>query len=161
MGMGYWVISLMVIDLVFMAGVLYFLSTRSAGEASMPDSAAAVAAADPGAYPLNLIEELKSELEAVKRSSAEFEKKQQSLESYEKTIRDRRRSLDRMINEADKSIDDIRSSGPADSPQRTDDIYKRAMDMLGRGTSVDRVMNTLGIVEGEAELISALSSYRA
>ncbi len=159
MGMGYWIVSLMAIDLVFMAGVLYFLSTRPTGPVSMPDSAGA--AADSGAYPLNLIEELKSELEAVKRSSAEFEKKQQSLEGYEKTIRDRRKSLDRMIKEADKSIDDIRYSPPAAAQPRTDDIYKRAMDMLNKGTSVDRVMKTLGIVEGEAELISALSSYRA
>ena len=158
--MGYWVISLMALDLVFMAGVLYLLSNRSKAVASTPPLADS--AADSAVYPLELMEELKSELEAVKKSSAEFEKKQQSLESYEKTIRERRKRLDRMIKEADKSIDDACYGAPASNrgPQKMDLVYKRAMEMLDRGTSVDSVMNTLGIVEGEAELISALSSYR-
>ncbi len=151
--MGYWVISLMALDLVFMAGVLYLLSIRFKADSSTHSSDTA----DPAAYPLELVKELKSELEAVKRSSAEFEKKQESLE---KSIRSRRKSLDRLIKEADKSIYDTRSSGGAAVPQKTDLVYKKAMDMLDRGTSVDSVMSTLGIVEGEAELISALNSYR-
>ncbi len=158
--MGYWVISLMALDLVFMAGVLYLLATR--GKSIVAGPGLAAAAADPPVYPLGLMEELKGELEAVKKNSAEFEKKQQSLESYEKTIRERRRSLDRMIKEADKSIDDARYTAPPQTsePRKTDLVYKRAMEMLDKGTSVASVMNTLGIVEGEAELISALNGYR-
>lgn len=113
--------------------------------------------AGPGAEPGVLIAELKDELVAVKRRSAEFEKKQEVLEDYEKTIRDRRRSLDRMIREVDKSIEDIRYSAGS---LTTDDVYKRAMEMIGKGTPVDRVMKSLGIQEGEAELIFALNSYR-
>ena len=159
--MSYWVISLMALDLVFMAGVLYLLATRGKSIVAGP-GLDATAAADPPVYPLELMEELKGELETVKKSSVELEKKQQSLESYEKTIRSRRKSLDRMIKEADKSIDDAGYEAPARTPppQKTDLVYKRAMEMLDKGTSVDSVMNTLGIVGGEAELISALSSYR-
>ncbi len=158
--MGYWVIALMAIDLVFMAGVLYLFSTRSKTEIAAPSSDTPVA--EPNAYPLELIEELKSEIEAVKRSSAEFEKKQQSLEGYEKSIRSRSRSLDRLIKDADSFIDDSRYAAELKprAPQKTDLVYKKAMEMLDRGTSMTSVMNTLGIVEGEAELISALSSYK-
>lgn len=156
--MGYWTLSLLALDVVFMAGVLYMLSGRGSGiTGALVSGGGGCEDAGPGVEPGVLIAELKDELDAVKRRSAEFEKKQGVLEDYEKTIRDRRRSLDRMIREVDKSIEDIRYSA---GPLNTDDVYKRAMEMIGKGTSVDRVMKSLGIQEGEAELIFALNSYR-
>ncbi len=156
--MGYWTLTLLALDVVFMVGVLYMLSGRGS---RITDALVSMGGgrqdAGPGAEPRVLIKELKDELNAVKRTSAQFEKKQAVMDDYERTMRDRRRSLDRMIREVDKSIEDIRcSSGLLD----TDDVYKRAMEMIGKGTSVDRVMKSLGIQEGEAELIFALNSYR-
>ncbi len=154
--MGYWTLTLLALDVVFMAGVLYMLSGRGS---RLTDALVSGGRRDagPGAEPGILIGELKDELDAVKRTSAQFKEKQVVLEDYERTVMDRGRSLDRMIKEVDKSIEDIRcSSGLRD----TDDVYKRAMEMVGKGIPVDRVMKSLGILEGEAELISALDSYR-
>ncbi len=154
--MSYWTLTLLALDVVFMAGVLYMLSGRGSRITGALVSMERQGAG-PGAEPGILIGELKDELDAVKRTSAQFKKKQALLEDFEKTIRDRGRSLDRMIKKVDESIEDARySSGPRD----TDDVYKRAMDMIGKGAPVDSVMKSLGIQEGEAELISALSSYR-
>jgi hypothetical protein len=156
--MGYWTLTLLALDVVFMAGVLYMLSGRGSRITdALVSGGGGRQEAGPGAEPRVLIKELKDELDAVKRTSAQFEKKQAVLEDYEITIRDRRRSLDRMIREVDKSVEDIRCSS---RDRDRDDVYKRAMEMIGKGTSVDRVMKSLGILEGEAELISALNSYR-
>ncbi len=154
--MDYWTLTLLALDLVFMAGVLYMLSGRGSGITGALVSGGR-RDAEPDASSGVLIGELKDELDAAKRTSAQFKKKQAALDDYEKTIRDRGRSLDRMIKEVDKSIEDIRfSSGSRD----TEDLYKKAMEMVSKGIPVDRVMKSLGILEGEAELISALDSYR-
>jgi hypothetical protein len=154
--MGYWTLTLLALDVVFMAGVLYMLSGRGSG---ITDALVSRGSQDagPGASSSVLIGELKDELDAVKKTSAQFKKKQAVLEDYERTIRDRGRSLDRMIKKVDESIDDARYLSGV---RETDDVYKRAMEMMGNGAPVGMVIKNLGIQRGEAELISALNSYR-
>lgn len=145
--MELWVIVLSAVDLALMGGILYIMARKKTAERP---------AFEP-AVPLDQVMELKSELTGIKRLSAELERKKAAFERHESIISERTRRLDAAVRQAEDSAKKLEALYVS---ERNDDMYSKAVRMLKSGTPADEVVKSLGLLNGEVELISSLNNYR-
>ncbi|MEK7773963.1 MAG: hypothetical protein AAB307_06400 [Deltaproteobacteria bacterium] len=152
--MDFSIIALFGADMILMAGVFYALmrsrEKKSEGIVCAQTDGAAVEAG-------LLTQELKEEISGLRKVMAELEKRRTSFELYENDIERKGKKLDAMIKRAE---DAARDAEAASSSRLSEDVYLKATKMMKKGMNPDDVKNSLGLLNGEAELVSALRNYR-
>lgn len=141
--MGLWAIVLLVIDMVLMGSIFYILVFRKPLVPGIVNSVTDAAVS----------KELILELAAVKKLASNLDAKSVELREYEKRLKEKQRSLDEMLRSAQETVSLIESSG-GDAKQ---DVYSKAVRMLRTGTTAEETARSLGLLNGEAELLSALN----
>lgn len=138
--MVFWGAILLLINLAFMGGVLYIIFFKRPLRTSQ------------GApkVPLELIKRLHDELAEVKGVARKLETRDADLSKYEKGLKERQAVLEELIRKAKAS---------ALHPQKEghDDVYSKAFRMLKSGVPAGEIARSLGLLRGEAELLSALN----
>lgn len=148
------IIALFVADILLMAGIIYVLM-RSRGKRA-ETSAGAQANAE-SAEPPPFTQVLKDEMTSLRNLAAELEKREAAIGLYENDIEQKRKRLDAIIKKAEKAAGDMEASSAS---RLSDDVYLKAMKMMSKGLDPEDVKNSLGLLNGEAELVSALKNYR-
>lgn len=149
--MDLWAIILLAIDLSLMGGALFIILRRNkAHKASAPQNTLAVQSTP-------LVIELKNELAAVRALAAELHKKKSEMDDYEKGLRERHKKFEGIISHAEAAAKNIELLY---LDRKTDDSYARAIKMLKTGKSSDEIVKSLGLPDGEVELLSSISNYR-
>ncbi|MBI5468722.1 MAG: DUF2802 domain-containing protein [Deltaproteobacteria bacterium] len=154
--MAAWWIVFLAFDIALMGAVFYILVFRKnrSRPAAHPVTAKAPAVKDPAP---SILMELKEELVSVRKTAADLEKKRIELDAFDRGLRERYIRLDEMLKKAAESAKDteVIREGRA-----SEDTYRKAVKMLRMGHHVEDVVKNLGILNGEAELISAINDYR-
>lgn len=156
--MSVWALVLLGVDLLLMGAIIYLLlnpgnlPANSIVRSLMKRDAVKEA---PGA---GVITELTEELSRVKKFAAELEKKQKDLDIHGRVLAEQDRKLDRLISEASKPAKKMDAGTPAHG---NEELYSKATRMMKAGIPVEEVIRSLGIMRGEAELLSTLSGMRS
>ncbi len=145
--MELWVIVLSAVDLALMGGILYIIASKKIVQRPDPQSAPS----------RDQIKELESEITGIKRLSTELEKKKAVFERHEQTMDERTRRLDAAVKQAEDSAKKLKALYVS---ERNEDMYSKAVHMLKAGTPADEVVRSLGLLNGEVDLISSLNNYR-
>ena len=148
------IIALFGADMALMAGVFYVLMR------SREKKSEGIVTAQPDGPTVEaglLTQELKEEISGLRVIIAELEKRRTACELYENDIEQKRKKLDAIIKRAEDAAKDIEA---ASSSRLSDDVYLKAMKMMKKGMNPDDVKRSLGLLNGEAELVSALRNYR-
>lgn len=153
--MFWWTIALFVIDMGLMAAILYILAGRRPAFAH-PGAEGLDEGQRHSSAPAELIERLKKELGSVRLVKKELDRKIHSLDSYEDALKGREKELKDLIMRARKT-----EGGRADDQRKQAEIYRAAIRMAGEGRSVEDIVKSLGMLRGEAELISSLKSFNS
>ncbi|MBI5237663.1 MAG: DUF2802 domain-containing protein [Deltaproteobacteria bacterium] len=158
--MFYWGIALLAIDAALLAGILYVIIVR--GGVKLSGTALNRQGGIDSPYKSEaalLMEEMKKEFFGIRKNAAELERKWVDLDGYERIFDDRLKKIDSAIK---KSEDHRReaASRPASAHPASGDAYSRAVRLLENGISAEEVIERLGLLKGEAELITALNSYK-
>jgi uncharacterized protein DUF2802 len=157
-----WIVFL-ALDIVLMGGAYYFLSrgkkANPAAESAHSDDSGK--RAEENAAAASVLAELKEELAEVRKTSAYLEKKRAQFEVFERSLHEKNARLEELIRKAEESAVKIELT---ESDIVEDDIevdtYSRAAKMLSKGVPVEDVVKDLGILSGEARLLSSLNAYR-
>lgn len=147
--MDFWAIILLAINISFMGGILYIFRKKKTGLAKK-----LIMRPDTGSDPLT--DELKRGLREVKLLTAGLNRQRLELEDYERVVKESQRRLESIIKEAEaagRKLDLMQS-------ERRDESYSRAMGLIKNGVPADEVTSRLGLLNGEMELITALSSIK-
>lgn len=149
------IIALFVADVILMAGIIYVL-LRSRGKGAE----AAVEAQDGGtaAGAPRFTQALDDEMSGLTDRAAELEKREAAIGLYENDIEQKRKRLDAIIKKAEEAAKYVEAAGAS---RLSDDVYLKAMKMMNKGMDPEDVKRSLGLLNGEAELVSALRNYRA
>lgn len=147
--MELWVIVLSAVDIALMGGILYIMSGKKTQQRLAPESTTVPA--------FDQVRELQSELSGIKTLSAELERKKAAFERHENTINERTRRLDAIVKQAEDSARKLEALYVS---ERNEDMYSKAVRMLKSGTPADEIVRSLGLLNGEVELISSLNNYR-
>ncbi|MBI2413291.1 MAG: DUF2802 domain-containing protein [Deltaproteobacteria bacterium] len=147
--MELWVIVLSAVDIALMGGILYIMSGKKTRQRLAPESTTVPA--------FDQVRELQSELSGIKTLSAELERKKAAFERHENTINERTRRLDAIVKQAEDSARKLEALYVS---ERNEDMYSKAVRMLKSGTPADEIVRSLGLLNGEVELISSLNNYR-
>lgn len=99
--------------------------------------------------PIELIQRLNEELTEVKGVAKKLETKSVDLSMYENGLKERQAVLEDLIMKAKASTVSPRQEGH-------DDIYSKAFRMLKSGVPAGEIARSLGLLRGEAELLSSL-----
>ncbi|MBI5454772.1 MAG: DUF2802 domain-containing protein [Deltaproteobacteria bacterium] len=145
--MELWVIVLSAVDLALMGGILYIIAGKKTQQRPGPESAPS----------RDHIKELESEITGIKRLSSELERKKAVFERHENTMDERTRRLDAAVKQAEDSAKKLEALYVS---ERNEDMYSKAVRMLKSGTPADEVVRSLGLLNGEVDLISSLNNYR-
>lgn len=138
--MVFWGVILLLINLAFMAGVLYIVFFKR--PLKIAEGAPAV--------PLELIHKLNDELTEIKGVAKMLETKNVDLSRYENGLKERQAVLEDLIRKAKASSADQQKEG-------RDDVYSKAFRMLKSGVPAGEIARSLGLLRGEAELLSSLN----
>lgn len=138
--MVFWGAVLLMINLAFMAGVLYIIFFKK--PLKMSQGAPVV--------PTELIKRLSDELTEVKGVARKLETRDADLSKYENGLRERQLVLEELITKAKASATHQHKEGH-------DDVYSKAFRMLKSGVPAGEIARSLGLLRGEAELLSALN----
>lgn len=151
-----WWIVFLAFDVALMGAIFYIMAFRKNTFRGYASDAASGPQTLKGATP-SILMELKSELAAARKTVSELEKKRAELDAFDGTLRGRYLKLDEMLEKAAESSKEIEVIRDAHA---SEDTYYKAMKLLRLGLPVDEVAKDLGILKGEAELISAINDYR-
>lgn len=99
--------------------------------------------------PIELIQRLNNELTEVKGVAKKLETRSVDLSMYENGLKERQAVLEDLIVKAKASAGGPRQDG-------NDDIYSKAFRMLKSGVPAGEIARSLGLLRGEAELLSSL-----
>lgn len=162
--MDTWGILLLSIDLVLMAGIIIILakgrvpvlgSLVTSGEGSGTGAVESLRA------------ELAAELEAARRASEELELSKRECEKYKKDLKEKNNVLVRLIGQARmkspaKDTLTLDPEGPKGQEEThpDEDLYRKAARMCTMGTSPEKIAESLGMLAGEAELVSSINDFR-
>lgn len=154
--MAAWCIVFLAFDIVLVGAFFYILAFRkNRSRPAGPSTTAKVPAVkDPAP---SILMELKEELVSVRKTAAGLEKKRIELDAFDRGLREKYIKLDEMLKKAAESAKDIETIREGRS---SEDTYSKAMKMLRMGHRVEDVVKNLGILNGEAKLISAINDYR-
>lgn len=145
-------ISLITINLVLMAVVFALVLALRKGAFSRP--ASVVQNID-----VETVEaignELRGELKSIRRLIASLDVKGRELDEREARVRSMEARVESIVKKGDECVKDLTllASDEADS-------YVKAIKMLKLGVPKDDVAKRLGLLSGEAELISSLDCIR-
>ncbi|MBI5345075.1 MAG: DUF2802 domain-containing protein [Deltaproteobacteria bacterium] len=102
---------------------------------------------------------MKKEFSIIRKNAAELERKWIDLDGYERIFDDRLKKLDGAIKKSGEHRPQA-APYPASAHTASGDAYSRAVRLLENGISAGEVIERLGLLKGEAELITALNSYK-
>jgi len=154
--MADWWALFLALDIV-LAGALYYVIAFRRGSRARLAWTAGVKTPVAKETESDLMKSLKSELDSVNRSVAALDRKKAKFEEYEKELRDRLVKLDDTLKRAESDVNELEAKRQAGADG---DRYRKAGKMLKMGLPVEEVVKDLGILKGEAELISAINEYR-
>jgi hypothetical protein len=139
--MLFWGLILLVVNLALAGSILYIMLFRKPVTRSQGASAAVQE---------ELVMKLNDGLSEVKTVFEKLETRSMDLSKYENGLKERQMVLEDLIKKARAS---------ADSSQRashSEDVYSRALKMLKSGVPAGEIALSLGLLSGEAELLSSL-----
>lgn len=145
--MELWVIVLSAVDLALMGGILFIMARKKTVQRPDPQPAPS----------RDHFKELETEITGIKRLSTELERKKAAFERHEHTMDERTRRLDAIVAQAEGSAKKLEALYMS---ERNDDMYSKAVRMLKAGTPADEVVRSLGLLNGEVDLIASLNNYR-
>ncbi|MBI5643126.1 MAG: DUF2802 domain-containing protein [Deltaproteobacteria bacterium] len=152
--MELWVVVLSVVDIAIMGGIFFIMAGRRTKFADNLVKGSSESRSDASTA---LILSLKDEIAGVKRLYAELEKKKLDLDWNERALVEKNVRLDSLIRQADEGAKKIEALYVN---QKSDEAYSKAVRMLKTGIPANEVIQNLGLLNGEVELISALNNYR-
>ncbi|HXI10414.1 MAG TPA: DUF2802 domain-containing protein [Thermodesulfobacteriota bacterium] len=150
-----WIVFL-AFDVALLGAIFYILAFRKSASRRFAPDVASGSEARNGAAP-SILMELKTELAAARKTVSELEKKRVELDAFERMLRERYSKLDEILKKAAESAKEVEVIRDG---RASEDTYYKAMKLLRLGLPVDEVVKNLGILKGEAELISAINDYR-
>lgn len=133
--MIFWGLILLMVNLAFLAGIVYIVFfkrplARAQGAPSVP---------------IDLLARLGDELKEVRGVARRLETRSADLTRYEAGLRQTEARLDELMRKAS-------ATGGA----RDEDIHSRALSMLKSGVPAQEIARSLGLLKGEAELLTSL-----
>lgn len=147
-----WGLILLCIDLALMGAVLYIISTR---RKTLNET---ITKAEKNiSYSHALVAELKEGLKEVRQGCARLDKRSSELADFESSLLEKQKRLEDAIRKAEetaKNIDLLYAN------HLKDDNYTKAMRLIKMGIPGEEVTKNLGLLNGELELISAISEYK-
>ncbi len=150
-----WIVFL-AFDIALLGAVLYIMAFRKNASRRFAPDVASGSETRKEATP-SILMELKTELAAARKTVSELEKKRGELDAFDRMLRERYSKLDEVLKKAAESAKEIEVIRDG---RASEDTYYKAMKLLRLGLPVDEVVRNLGILKGEAELISAINDYR-
>lgn len=139
--MWLWAVILLVIDMALMGGILYIvLFRKKVARPALPQAEAIDAA------------EIKNELKAVKRAASRLEARSEEFERLGAGLKERQAALEALLRKAG-------AAQRADGAHQADDedVYAKAVRMLRSGVPESEIARSLGLLKGEAQLLTALN----
>ncbi|OGP15048.1 MAG: hypothetical protein A2052_05075 [Deltaproteobacteria bacterium GWA2_54_12] len=136
-----WGVILLIVNLVLIGFIFYIILFRK--------SVARTQGA-PAAIQDELAKKLNDGLSEVKTVFEKLETRSMDLSRYENGLRERQAILEELIVKAKASVNSPRREAQAE------DIYSKALKMLKSGVPAGEIARSLGLLSGEAELLSSL-----
>lgn len=130
-----WAVILLAVNVAFMSGILYILLFRRGAMSRTPDLAAADAR----------LAGLKNELDVVRRTASKLGV---DFECYASKLSEQQAEIEEMIGK-------VQAAGRAEELHR-EDVYSKAVLMHRSGVPASDVAKSLGLLNGEAELLFSL-----
>ncbi|OGP21324.1 MAG: hypothetical protein A2054_08005 [Deltaproteobacteria bacterium GWA2_55_10] len=132
-----WAVILLAVNVAFMSGILYILLFRRGGMNRAPDSSMGDA----------LLADLKKELNEVRAAASQLGS---DFERYGRKLSGRTSEIEEMIRK-------VQAAGREEDIQRlSEDVYSKALRMHRSGVPASDVAKSLGLLNGEAELLFSL-----
>lgn len=139
--MMFWGVILLIVNLALIGSIFYIILSRKP---------VARAQGAPAAIQDELVKKLNDGLSEVKSVAQKLESRSVDLSKYENGLKQRQAVLEELI---------VKAKASANSPQReaqAEDIYSKALKMLKSGVPAGEIARSLGLLSGEAELLSSL-----
>lgn len=136
-----WGVILLIVNLALIGSIFYIILFRKP---------VARAAGAPLAVQDDLVKKLNDGLSEVKSVARKLESRSMDLSKYENGLKERQAILEELI---------VKAKASANSPKRenqAEDIYSKALKMLKSGVPAGEIARSLGLLSGEAELLSSL-----
>lgn len=136
-----WGVILLIINLALIGSIFYIILFRKP---------VARTNGGPVAVQEELVKKLNDGLSEVKSVARKLESRSMDLSKYENGLKERQAVLEELI---------VKAKASANSPQReaqADDIYSKALKMFRSGVPAGEIARSLGLLSGEAELLSSL-----
>lgn len=147
-----WGIILLAVDMALMGAILYILSGR---RKTLNES---ISKAEKNiSYSHGLVAQLKEELKEVKAAASRLDMKTIECAGLEKTLAEKQMRLESVVKQAE---DTARNIDLLYATHLKDDNYTKAMRLVKMGIPADEVTKNLGLLKGEFDLISSISSYK-
>ncbi len=131
-----WGVILLVINLALLGSIFYIILFRRPVKHAAP------------AHQDELVRKLNGRIDEVKTVFEKLEKKSVDLSMHEKGLKERQAALDELMDRAKASSRNKEEHG--------EDVYSKAMKMLKSGVPAGEIARRLGLMNGEAELMSSL-----
>jgi hypothetical protein len=136
-----WGVILLIVNLALIGSIFYILLFRKP---------VAKAQGSPAVVQDELAQRFSEGIEEVKTVFEKLESRSVDLSRYENGLKQRQAVLEELIEKA---------KAAATCPQReagSEDVYSRALKMLKSGVPAGEIARSLGLLSGEAELLSSL-----
>lgn len=136
-----WGVILLIVNLALIGSIFYIMLFRKP---------VARAQGAPAVLQDELLRKLNDGLSEVKSVAQKLESRSVDLSKYENGLKQRQAVLEELI---------VKARASANSPQReaqAEDIYSKALKMLKSGVPAGEIARSLGLLSGEAELLSSL-----
>lgn len=137
-----WGVILLIVNLALLGSIFYIILFRK--PVARTDHRASFVQDD-------LVKKLNDGLSEVKSVARKLESRSMDLSKYENGLRERQAVLEELI---------VRAKASANSPQseaQADDIYSKALKMFKSGVPAGEIARSLGLLSGEAQLLSSLN----
>lgn len=139
--MMFWGVILLIVNLALIGSIFYIILFRKP---------VARAQGAPAAIQDELVKKFNDGLSEVMSVAQKLESRSVDLSKYENGLKQRQAVLEELI---------VKAKASANSPQReaqAEDIYSKALKMLKSGVPAGEIARSLGLLSGEAELLSSL-----
>ncbi|MBI2400660.1 MAG: DUF2802 domain-containing protein [Deltaproteobacteria bacterium] len=136
-----WGVILLIVNMALIGSIFYIILFRKP---------VARAQGAPAAEQDELVKKFNDGLSEVKTVFEKLETRSMNLSKYETGLRERQAILEELIARARASADSPRMEAQAE------DIYSKAFKMLKSGVPTGEIARSLGLLSGEAELLSSL-----
>lgn len=137
----FWGVILLIVNLALIGSIFYILLFRKP---------VVRAGAAPVAVQEELVRKFNDGISEVKSVAQKLESRSLDLSKYENGLKERQAILEELI---------VKAKASANSPKKeaqAEDIYSKALKMLKSGVPAGEIARSLGLLRGEAELLSSL-----